>query len=460
MNQPTVPHRVLESPSTKSFADVAHGTLLFDAAEPADRLVLSLIDTRWVQRLRNISQTGNTRAVYMFAEHSRFGHSLGVAYLALMLMRHLRAYHPEQVAPYERAVAAAALLHDVGHVAPGSHLAERVWAPLHGGQHEEVSTRIIADDPEVRGILESEQPGLSKLVQQILLEDPALPPWTHAVISGGGWNADRGNWAIVDSSMCAVSYGRYNVSAIIDAFRLTPADELVIHESRLDALTHFFVARDSMYRQVYQHRVLQALDALTKTIIVRVRDLLAAGGSPRDAAGVSKHLAALGVAADETMVQVLAAENYATDLPLDTIFEMNEPWWYYHIHRWCHSSDRTLADLALRIRDRRLLKTVRLPAEPGADGQGSPEARDLVTRASEQAVRLGYDPKYYVTIVRDADAHRGKPEDMMPILLDSGRLVTVAEVEPIIAQLLARPPMQRRWVAVPKEVKSALGLIR
>ncbi len=459
MTTPNSLRTVLRGPANKSFADVAHGMLRFDLNEPADELVLALIDSRWVQRLRNISQTGNTRAVYMFAEHSRFGHSLGVAYLAILLMRHLRGYHPELVRPYERAVAAAALLHDIGHVAPGSHLAERVWAPSFGGQHEQISTRIIGEDPEIRGILEAAEPGLSTTVQQILLEDPELPSWTHAVISGGGWNADRGNWAIVDSTMCAVSYGRYNVSAIVDAFRLTQDGALVIHESRLDALTHFFVARDSMYRQVYQHRVLQALDSLTRTTVIRVRDML--GGEPSMTATEARlRLEAHGIFADETMAEVIVAKNYATELSLKSLFEMTEPWWYYHIHRWCGCADPVLADLATRIRDRRLLKTIRLPSIPGADGEHHPEARNLIARATETARSLGFDPKYYVTIVRDADAHRGKSEETTPILLDDGRLVDVADVEPMIAQLLARPPLQRRWIAVPKSVKDALGLIR
>jgi HD superfamily phosphohydrolase len=71
----------LNKSKTVNFADVAHGTLIFDKANSWDALILKLVDTAWVQRLRRISQTGNTKLVYMFAEHSRFGHSLGVAYL-------------------------------------------------------------------------------------------------------------------------------------------------------------------------------------------------------------------------------------------------------------------------------------------------------------------------------------------------------------------------------------------
>ncbi len=441
--------------SRVSFADVAHQTLTFDGQEPAEALVLRLIDTRWMQRLRRISQTGNTKFVYMFAEHSRFGHCLGVAYLAVLLMKHLRAQAPELVKPYEAAVAAAALLHDVGHVAPGSHLAERIWAPDHGGQHEQVSVRVLQEDPELRGILDRFDPNLCSLVCRILDEDPELPPWTTAIISGGGWNADRGNWAIVDSAMCAVTYGRYNVAALVEAFRLSAQGELVIQESRVDALTHFFVARDSMYRQIYQHRVLQAVDSLTRLIVVRLRDLCAVEGKNGDAAGVKKILGSLNTFCDDSMAAAIAASNYAVELPLASLFAMTEQWWGYHIEQWCESADTVLKDLALRMRDRRLFKTVRLSEEDGAEANAS-----FAERVQGIAAKQGFDPRYYVTPVEDADAHRGKSEPAPMVLLDDGRIVPATDVEPLIAQLMARPAKKRRWIAVPKSVKDELGRSR
>ena len=102
----------LNKSKTVNFADVAHGTLIFDKGNSWDAIILKLIDTAWVQRLRRISQTGNTRLVYMFAEHTRFGHSLGVAYLASLLLKHLEGDNPEIVAEYGPAVAAAAVLHE------------------------------------------------------------------------------------------------------------------------------------------------------------------------------------------------------------------------------------------------------------------------------------------------------------------------------------------------------------
>ncbi len=423
-----------------NFADVAHGIITFDGNDEASRLILELLDTPWVQRLRRIRQTGNTLLVYMFAEHSRFGHSLGVAYLAHKLMGHLKKYSPESIKKYELAVSAAALLHDIGHVAPGSHLAERVWSKSQGhhgkAAHEKLSNRVILENPEINGILKTYDPALPELVSKILSSDPSLPPWTVQIISGGGWNADRGNWTIVDSSMCAVSYGRYNVFALLDAFKLTADGELVIQESRLDALTHFFVARDSMYRQVYQHRVLQAVDALSENIVRRVIELC--NSQPELAFS------------DSVMLEALRANNYHSDLPLSSLFKMTELWWGYHLEQWCDSGDKTLSSLARSLRDRNLFKTIRVEEEDS----------ELEAQARKIATELGFDERYHVIKTSFADTHRSKTEELPRVELDSGKLKPISEVEPLIGELVARSSKRRVWLAMPKEIKDRIGRVR
>jgi HD superfamily phosphohydrolase len=423
-----------------NFADVAHGIITFDGDDEASRLILELMDTPWVQRLRRIRQTGNTLLVYMFAEHSRFGHSLGVAYLAHKLMEHLKKYAPDSVKKYELAVSAAALLHDIGHVAPGSHLAERVWSKVeaHGDKasHEQLSSRVILEDPEISRILKSYDPGLPELVSRILSGDESLPPWTVQIISGGGWNADRGNWTIVDSAMCAVSYGRYNVFALLDAYKLTKDGQLVIQESRLDALTHFFVARDSMYRQVYQHRVLQAVDALSENIVRRVIEL----------STLNPKLAFT----DPVMSEALKSNSYQSDLPLNSLFKMTEPWWGYHLEQWCDSEDKTLSSLAKSLRDRDLFKTIRVEEEDS----------ELEAQARKIATELGYDERYHVIKTSFADTHRSTSEDLPQVELDSGKLKPISEVEPLIGELVARSSKRRVWLAMPKEIKDRIGRSR
>ena len=373
-----------------SFADVAHQTIVFDRSLASDKLVLELIDTAWVQRLRYISQTGNTKLVYMFAEHSRFGHCLGVAYLAKLLMSNLKKFSEDSVCQYEQAVAAAAILHDVGHLAPGSHLAERIWSQEDGALHEIATQRVIKEDPEIVEILSKYDKDLPRIVCNILNGDSSVPPWTKAIISGGGWNADRGNWSIVDSAMCAVSYGRYNVIALIDAFRLDDNLNLVLGENRLDALTHFFVARDSMYRQVYQHRVLQAVDALTSHITLRLRDLTTNCKSAQQA---QETLGKLNIFCDKALSAILATSNYAKELSLEQLFSMTESWWMYHLNNWTTCSDTILKDLALRLRDRKLFKTIKLESDQDA----------IIEQARNISSKMGYDPRYYISVIEEKD---------------------------------------------------------
>ncbi|MCB0320183.1 MAG: HD domain-containing protein, partial [Bdellovibrionales bacterium] len=176
--------------SVVTFADVAHPAVTFNTSLPEEELIVQLIDTRWFQRLRDISQTANTRLVYMFSEHSRFGHSIGVAYLAKLVLNSLSDRHKAAVDPYRCAVLAAALLHDIGHVAPGSHTAYKTWFPNAGDIHEELGCRILQEDPEIVELLSHSAvpPNLLQLVLKILTASEDVPAWTWEIISGGGWN--------------------------------------------------------------------------------------------------------------------------------------------------------------------------------------------------------------------------------------------------------------------------------
>lgn len=418
--------------SNITFSDVAHQSISFSHEVEGEALVLELIDTRWMQRLRDISQTANTRLVYMFSEHSRFGHSLGVAYLACKLMQTLSRDWENEIAPYRSAVSAAALLHDIGHLAPGSHTAFKTWFPRRPDTHEEISARIITEDPEISGILRAIDPKMPELVTKILAEDPSLPPWTWEIISGGGWNVDRGNWCIVDSILGGVSYGQYNIPALIESIILTPDKHLALRENRLDAMMHFAVSRHAMYRQVYQHRVILSTDMLNRAIAQRARDIKARLNF-----------------CDTTMSRVLDAED-ADKLPLDTIISMREAWWRYHTLQWRESTDGILADLSARLIDRRLLKTVRV--------QQHEPIEELQARAADAVHRAGYDSHYYLHTVSTSDMHESDHRQSMLVLMDDGRVRTLPEADPLFLSMVSESKQfQRSWLVLPEEAKQLLG---
>ncbi len=418
-----------------TFADVVHQSISFSMSDPAERLLLDVVDTPWFQRLRDISQTANTRLVYMFSEHSRFGHCLGVAYLAKLVLEKLARLQPKVVGEYRAAILVAGLVHDIGHLAPGSHTAFKTWFPGQRDSHEELAERVISEDPDIARLLQTYSPSLQSQVLHILAESTEVPAWTWQLLSGGGWNVDRGNWSAVDSVLAGVSYGTYNIPALVDSIVITPEGHLALMENRLDAMMHFVVSRHAMYRQVYQHRVLLAADTLNKAVVDRARVL----GDKLEFA-------------DETMRVALAARS-AQDLDLHTMFTMRESWWRYHLSRWATGTDSVLAELSNRILNRRLFKTIRI--------QGEEHRHAVLQKATEALTSLGLDPRYYLHELSTLDVHSGDSRQSMLVQLDNGSTITLAQADPLFNAMASDSrSLQRSWLALPREVKSLVGHVR
>src|SRR5712692_9930340 len=100
-----------------------------------------LIDTAIFQRLHNIRQLAGAQLCYPGADHTRFGHSLGVMHLAGLLSERLvdQGYLDSDTVQEMRL---AGLLHDIGH-GPFSHIYEEISLKHLGKNQEDLSTWLV-----------------------------------------------------------------------------------------------------------------------------------------------------------------------------------------------------------------------------------------------------------------------------------------------------------------------------
>ena len=103
-------------------------------------ILYDVLEHRYFQRLRRISQTGLLSLVFPGATHTRFHHALGAMHLMNLALEHLQSKGHIITKEEEEAACVAILLHDIGH-GPFSHALE--FSLLKNIPHESLSLLVI-----------------------------------------------------------------------------------------------------------------------------------------------------------------------------------------------------------------------------------------------------------------------------------------------------------------------------
>ena len=273
---------------TALLGDPVHGYISFTTPRAAgEKTEKDLIDTLWMQRLRQIYQLQSARWVYPSAEHSRFQHSLGAMHLAGRFARHLypslKAAAPDcPSANYiEELLRVTALLHDVGH-GPFGHFFDDNYLEQFDLTHEKLGQHIIKTelaeiirdirrspngefakkeklDPEQIAFLigKGVQPASTAKKQQWLI---FLQP-----LLSGIYTVDNLDYVMRDAYMCGVAIGAVDIDRLMYYTFFTDKG-LTLHKSGLTALNMFLNARLYMYTNVYYHRTTRAIDEHLKEL--------------------------------------------------------------------------------------------------------------------------------------------------------------------------------------------------
>ncbi len=272
---------------TALLGDPVHGYISFTTPRGAgEKTEKDLIDTAWMQRLRQIYQLQSARWVYPSAEHSRFQHVLGAMHLAGRFARHLypslKAAVPDcPSANYvEEFLRLAALLHDIGH-GPFGHFFDDNYLAQYDLTHEKLGQHIIRTEladiikairrspagefgkgeklnPDQVAFLIGKGPGSfsSKQPRWVIFLQPLL---------SGIYTVDNLDYVMRDAFMCGVAIGAVDIDRLM-YYTFFTEKGLTLHKSGLSALNMFLNARLYLYTNVYYHRTTRAIDEHLKEL--------------------------------------------------------------------------------------------------------------------------------------------------------------------------------------------------
>ena len=246
---------------------------------------IAIVDNPWIQRLRNIRQTGFSYLSFPGATHTRYGHSLGVLHLAGQAFDHAyRDWHfdrPGMREDLRSCVRMAALCHDLGHP-PFSHCMEFAMPSLstlgirwyrrgargeRRASHEDYTIAILERTGLATAIGQS-FPFTSRHVAALISTDVTVGDdffidngLDHrrllSQIVSSELDVDRLDYLVRDSTYTGARYGHgVDVGWLLSNISAWPADgqvSLALDTRAIYALDHFLIARHHMFLMVYFH---------------------------------------------------------------------------------------------------------------------------------------------------------------------------------------------------------------
>jgi len=229
-----------------------------------NELIFDLIEHRYFQRLRRITQMGLSYLVYPGAHHTRFHHALGCMHLMQNAVRVLRFKGVSISSEEEEALYVAILLHDVGH-GPFSHAMEH--SIVNEVNHETISLMFMEK-------INQEFNGSLTLAIQVF-KGEYHRQFLHQLISGQ-LDMDRLDYLKRDSFYTGVAEGNINSERLITMLNVED-DELVVEEKGIYSVEKFLLARRLMYWQVYLHKTSIVAESLLIRVLKRAKELVEQG---------------------------------------------------------------------------------------------------------------------------------------------------------------------------------------
>ncbi|MDO6759435.1 HD domain-containing protein [Tamlana sp. 2_MG-2023] len=294
-------------------------------------LIFDLIQHKYFQRLRRITQMGMSYLVYPGAHHTRFHHAIGCVHLMQQAVNVLRFKGVSISEEEETGLYVAILLHDIGH-GPFSHAMEH--SIVNNVSHEEISLLFMER-------LNVEFNGSLTLAIQIFKGEYSRK-FLFQLISSQ-LDMDRADYLKRDSFYTGVAEGNINSERLITMLNVVD-DELVVEEKGIYSVEKFIIARRLMYWQVYLHKTGLVAEQLLIRVLKRANELHDLGRDLKASKALMYFLN-----------NKISTDNF-DDKTLDVFSQLDDYDIISAMKEWQSHDDFVLSELCKMIINRHLLK--------------------------------------------------------------------------------------------------------
>ncbi|OZV68523.1 HD domain-containing protein [Winogradskyella aurantia] len=383
-------------------------------------LIFDLIEHKYFQRLRRISQMGLSYLVYPGAHHTRFHHALGSMHLMQKAIQVLRFKGVAITEDEENALLIAILLHDIGH-GPFSHAMEH--SIVNNISHEEISIRFMEKlNVEFNG----------SLTLAISMFKGEYPRKFMCQLISGQLDMDRADYLKRDSFYTGVAEGNINSERLITMLNVVD-DDLVIEEKGIYSVEKFLVARRFMYWQVYLHKTGLVAEQLLTRILKRAKELAELGDNLK----CSEPLAFF-------LKNEITAEHFDTGV-LNVFSKLDDYDIVSAMKAWQYHDDFVLRNLCDMIINRDLLK-IKFKSKPIP----SEELKEHVNALIEKYNISKIEAEYFVFSGEITNQAYKLKKQGINILLKSGKIKDIVKASDHLNIKALSKPVTKYYMCYPK----------
>ena len=384
-------------------------------------LIFDLIQHKYFQRLRRITQMGMSYLVYPGAHHTRFHHAIGCVHLMMKAVNVLRFKGVAISEEEEEGLYVAILLHDIGH-GPFSHAMEH--SIVNGVSHEEISLLFMQKLNEEFN---------SNLTLAIQIFKGEYPRKFMCQLVSGQLDMDRSDYLKRDSFYTGVAEGNINSERLITMLNVVE-DKLVVEEKGIYSVEKFLIARRFMYWQVYLHKTGLVAEQLLIRVLKRAKALTKQGAS-LPSSNALKFFLDNDISQEDFDISTLRVFAQLDDF--DVISAMKE---------WQHHDDFVLSKLCEMIINRNLLK-IKIKNKPIKSASFSKQLKLF-----SQTYKVSETEAEYFVFTGEISNQAYEPKNKeINILFKSGKIVNIVKVSDQLNLKPLSKTVTKYFICYPKE---------